>query len=94
MELAPELRQKLLTYQKVEITEHHIYQRLAQTTKSPENRRVLETISLDELRHCEDWKKHTGQDVSPDRFTVLVISSGSSWGSMCDELPALRGMIG
>jgi len=51
MELAPTLRQKLLTYQKVEITEHHIYQRLAQTTRSPENRHVLETISRDELRH-------------------------------------------
>jgi len=70
MELTPELHQKLLTYQKVEITEHHIYQRLAQTTKSPENRHVLETISRDELRHYEDWKKYTAQDVSPDRFTV------------------------
>ena len=70
MELAPALHQKLLTYQKVEITEHHIYQRLAQTTKSPENRRVLETISGDELRHYQDWKQYTGQDVPPDRFTV------------------------
>jgi vacuolar iron transporter family protein len=70
MELAPALRQKLLTYQKVEITEHHIYQRLAQTTKSPENRRVLEAISRDELRHYQDWKQYTGRDVPPERFTV------------------------
>jgi VIT1/CCC1 family predicted Fe2+/Mn2+ transporter len=70
MELSPELRQKILAYQKGEITEHYIYQRLAQTTKSPENRRVLETISHDELRHYENWKKHTGQDVSPDRFII------------------------
>jgi VIT1/CCC1 family predicted Fe2+/Mn2+ transporter len=70
MELSPELRQKILAYQKDEITEHYIYQRLAQTTKSPENRRVLETISHDELRHYENWKKHTGQDVNPDRFII------------------------
>src|SRR3989304_621523 len=70
MELTPALRQKLLTYQKIEITEHLIYLRLAQTAKSPENRQVLEAIARDELRHYQDWKKHTGQDVPPDRFTV------------------------
>lgn len=70
MDLAPDVRQKLLTYQKVEITEHHIYRRLAQTTRSPENRRILETIASDELRHYEDWKKYTGQDVNPDGFTI------------------------
>lgn len=70
MELTPELRQKMLTYQKVEITEHHIYQRLAQTAKSAENRQVLETIAGDELRHYQDWKQVTGQDVRPDRFAV------------------------
>jgi len=70
MELAPALRHKLLTYQKIEITEHQIYLRLAQTAKSSENRQVLEAIARDELRHYQDWKKHTGRDVSPDRFTV------------------------
>jgi len=70
MALAPALRQKLLTYQKIEITEHQIYLRLAQATKSTENRQVLETIAGDELRHYQDWMKYTGQEVSPDRFTV------------------------
>jgi len=70
MELTPTLRQTLLTYQKVEITEHHIYLNLAKKTKSSENRQVLEAIARDELRHYQDWKKHTGQDVGPDRFTV------------------------
>jgi VIT1/CCC1 family predicted Fe2+/Mn2+ transporter len=70
MGLTPALRQKILTYQRVEITEHHIYQRLAQATKSPDNRGVLEAISRDELRHYQDWKKYTGQDVPPDRFAI------------------------
>jgi VIT1/CCC1 family predicted Fe2+/Mn2+ transporter len=70
MELTPTLRQKLLTYQKVEITEHLIYQSLAQSVKSPENRGVLEAISRDELRHYQDWKQYTGQEVSPNRFNV------------------------
>lgn len=70
MELTPELRKKILTYQRNEITEHLIYQGLAKTTKSPENRRVLEAISQDELRHYQGWRKYTGQDVSPDRFSI------------------------
>lgn len=70
MELTPALRQTLLKYQQVEITEHQIYLRLAQRTSSPENRKVLETIARDEQRHYQDWKKHTGQEIGPDRFTV------------------------
>jgi rubrerythrin len=70
MELTPALHQKLLTFQRQEITEHYIYQRLARTIRSPENRQVLEKISQDELRHYQDWKKYTGQDVNPDRFAI------------------------
>jgi VIT1/CCC1 family predicted Fe2+/Mn2+ transporter len=70
MELTPTLQKKLLTFQRVEITEHYVYQRLAQAAKSPKNRGVLEAIARDELRHYQDWKQYTGQDVSPDRLTI------------------------
>jgi hypothetical protein len=43
-----ELRQSLLTYQADEITEYHIYKRLANSVKSPENRAFLEKIAKDE----------------------------------------------
>jgi VIT1/CCC1 family predicted Fe2+/Mn2+ transporter len=72
MELEPDLRQQLITFQRLEITEHHIYQRLAQTVQSKENRQVLEKIAQDELRHYQDWKKYTGVDVKPDRVTIWV----------------------
>jgi macrodomain Ter protein organizer (MatP/YcbG family) len=42
MPISQELREQLLDYQRNEITEHHIYRRLAQTIRSPENRHVLE----------------------------------------------------
>jgi VIT1/CCC1 family predicted Fe2+/Mn2+ transporter len=70
MELTPAVRQQLLTFQQIEITEHHIYQYLARSVTSPENRRVFEKIAADELRHYQDWKKYTGQEVSPDRFAI------------------------
>ncbi|MFW6135498.1 MAG: VIT1/CCC1 transporter family protein [Chloroflexota bacterium] len=68
--LSPALREKLLTYQRNEITEHHIYERLAQAVDSPENRRVLEEIAEDELRHYHDWRAYTQEDVEPDRWKI------------------------
>ena len=70
MSISDEIRQRLLAYEKNEITEHHIYRRLAKTIKSPENRRVLESIAGDEQRHYEQWRAYTQQDVAPDRWQI------------------------
>jgi VIT1/CCC1 family predicted Fe2+/Mn2+ transporter len=70
MSISEEMRQQLLAYQKNEITEHHIYRRLARRVGSPENRRVLENIADDELRHYHTWRTHTQQDVTPDRLSI------------------------
>ena len=68
MDISKELREQLLVYQRNEITEHHIYERLAGTVKSPQNRRVLEKIAKDELRHYREWRTYTQQDVKPDKL--------------------------
>ena len=68
--LNTEIKEKLLVYQKNEITEHHIYVKLAETMGSSENRNVLEKIAADELRHYHDWKKYTQQDVKPDTVKI------------------------
>jgi VIT1/CCC1 family predicted Fe2+/Mn2+ transporter len=68
--LSPETRRKLLTYQLNEITEHHIYKRLAQTVDSPENSQVLREIAEDELSHYRDWRRYTQEDVEPDRWKI------------------------
>ncbi len=70
MSLSEEIRQKLLIFQRIEITENHIYSRLVGTVKSPENRRVLEKIAADEMRHYEQWRSYTGQSVAPDRWAI------------------------
>jgi hypothetical protein len=61
------LREELLVYQRNEITEYHIYQQLAKTIKSAENRKILEQIAVDEFNHYQKWKAYTGQEVKPDR---------------------------
>ena len=70
MEISEELRQRLLAAQKNEISEYHIYKRIAASLPQGENRRILEQIGADELRHYNEWKKFTGQDVSPKWLLV------------------------
>ena len=77
MNISEDTREKLRAYQKNEITEYHVYKRLASTAKSPENRRILEKIAADELRHYRDWRTHTQQEVKPDILKIwkyLLIS--------------------
>jgi len=64
------IRKKILLFQQTEITEHHIYKRLAKTIKSPENARIVEQIADDELRHYEGLKKYSEQEIAPKWFTM------------------------
>lgn len=70
MQITPQVRQQLLAFQRVELTEHHIYLRLARSIRSAENARVLERIAADELRHAQEWQKFTDQDVKPARLQI------------------------
>lgn len=66
--LDPKTTKKILEFQKSEITEHVIYERLSRSVKEPQNREVLKKISGEELGHYHFWKKLTGCEVAPDRF--------------------------
>ena len=56
MNITETMRKKLLGFQRNEITEHHIYGKLAEKVKSPENRKILKNIADDELRHYRKWR--------------------------------------
>jgi VIT1/CCC1 family predicted Fe2+/Mn2+ transporter len=70
MDITEELRKRLLVHQKNEINEHHIYGKLAGRVRLSENRRILETIAHDELRHYHSWRTYTRQDVLPNQWTI------------------------
>lgn len=70
MNISETVREKLLAFQKGEITEHHIYKKLAERIRAPENRHILERIAADELRHYRLWRTYTQQDVAPDRWAI------------------------
>jgi VIT1/CCC1 family predicted Fe2+/Mn2+ transporter len=70
MQLSESVRKQVLGFQQTEITEHHIYKRLAKKINSPDNAKIMEKIADDELRHYNSWKKYTNQDVEPRWFYV------------------------
>src|SRR5512141_2954144 len=65
MQLSEHVQRQVLKFQQTEITEHHIYKRLAKKVTPTENAQIIEQIAADELRHYNGWKKYTNQDVEP-----------------------------
>jgi VIT1/CCC1 family predicted Fe2+/Mn2+ transporter len=57
-------------FQRIEITEHYIYKRLARSIKDSENSRILDQIADDELRHYDDWKTYTQREIRPNMWEV------------------------
>ena len=85
MELSESVREKVLDFQRTEITEYHIYKRLAKKINSPQNAQIIEQIAEDELRHYNGWKKYTNQDIQPRWFYVwfyyiISIAFGFTFG--------------
>jgi VIT1/CCC1 family predicted Fe2+/Mn2+ transporter len=70
MQLSEDIRLKVILFQQTEITEYHIYKRLAKRIKSEENAKILDQIAEDELRHSKGWKEYTKEEVQPRWFFV------------------------
>ena len=68
--ISPEIRQQLIFAQREEITEYHIYTKLAEQTKDVENRKVLYQIAADELKHYKFWGAYTNKEVSPSYWEI------------------------
>jgi VIT1/CCC1 family predicted Fe2+/Mn2+ transporter len=65
-----ELLAQLRIAQRNEISEYHIYSRLAKAVPNKENAEVLQKIAEDERRHYEFWLKQTGTPVRPSRLKI------------------------
>jgi VIT1/CCC1 family predicted Fe2+/Mn2+ transporter len=65
-DLSSEMLKALIIFQRNEITEYHIYSRLAGKLKDKNNATILERIAKEEMAHYETWKNYTGIEVPPD----------------------------
>ncbi|WP_167605122.1 VIT1/CCC1 transporter family protein [Maribellus sediminis] len=68
--LTPLVRDQIIKAQRAEITEYHIYKRLAKRTKKAANKEVLERIAEDELRHYNIWKSYSQREVAPGSWNI------------------------
>lgn len=68
--LPENLRKQVIQSQRNEITEYHIYTKLAGRVKQPENSEILRTIAEDERNHAEFWSGYTGITVKPKGLKV------------------------
>jgi VIT1/CCC1 family predicted Fe2+/Mn2+ transporter len=74
MELTRELKDKIRIFQETEITEYHVYSKLARSVESDKNRKMLEKIADDERRHAIFWQDYSGEKIEPNHFKVFLYS--------------------
>ncbi len=82
MVLSPDLVLRIEKIQKSEIEEHLTYSALAKITKDPKNRKILEQIAADELRHYGILKEITQKEFAPSRLRI-------TWYSMLGQVLGL-----
>lgn len=57
--------------QQNEITEYHIYSRLANVVPNKQNSEILQRIAEDERRHHDFWMKYTHRPAAPKRWIIF-----------------------
>lgn len=62
----------ILTAQRNEITEHHVYSNIARRIKDKKNRKIIERIAADEKKHHDFWEKLSKREVKPNRFMIFI----------------------
>jgi VIT1/CCC1 family predicted Fe2+/Mn2+ transporter len=67
----PSLIEQLYTAQQNEITEYHIYSKLARVISDKKNAAVLQGIAEDERRHHDFWKEYTRREVSAKKWKIF-----------------------
>ncbi|WP_340111197.1 VIT1/CCC1 transporter family protein [Maribellus mangrovi] len=68
--LTPLVRDQIIKAQRAEITEYHIYKRLAKRTKKETNKIILDKIADDELWHYNIWKDYSKREVAPSKWDI------------------------
>lgn len=63
--------QQIIDFQRNEITEFHLYKRLASITRNENNKQTLLKIAEDEYRHYDFWKSLTKTDVRPNVWMLF-----------------------
>ncbi len=63
----------IVVFQKRELTEHYLYKKLSKFANE-ENKKILERIADDELKHYQKWKEYSNKDLKPNNFLIFLYS--------------------
>jgi len=63
-----------LRFQRNEITEHYVYSNISKRIKDEKNKKIVEHISKDELKHYHLWRDVTKRDVKPNMIKIYLYS--------------------
>ncbi|MBD3271101.1 MAG: rubrerythrin family protein, partial [Elusimicrobia bacterium] len=72
------LKKTIENFQKNELTEHLSYEMLARHSKIESNRKVLQDIAAEELKHYNFWKHYSGIETKPytiKRWIYYIIAT-------------------
>lgn len=72
--MTDETLKRMLADQQDEITAYHLYTKLAGIIKDEGNRKIVERVAADEIKHYNRLKAVTGKDFKPQRFKIFVLS--------------------
>lgn len=61
---------ELKHFQRSELTDYHLYLKLAKREKNEHNKKVLVALAKDEYGHYHFWKKVTGKELKPYKFQL------------------------
>ncbi|MBN1624524.1 MAG: VIT1/CCC1 transporter family protein, partial [Clostridia bacterium] len=67
-----EIMKRLLIDQQDEITAHHLYRKIAGIVKDEHNRKVVEMVAADEIKHYNRLKTVTGKDFKPQKLKIFI----------------------
>jgi vacuolar iron transporter family protein len=71
--ITEEQRQKILLFQKDEMTSHLLYKQLARLIKNKHNADVIREMSDTEMRHYQFWKKVSGTEIAADKVKIFFL---------------------
>lgn len=71
-QLSSEMYDNLLKDQQDEITAHCLYKKIAAFLKDEENRKIVEAVAEDELKHYNTLKEITGRELKPQKFKMFI----------------------
>ena len=71
MNFSPSVMRKLLQEQQDEINAHHLYSKVAAFVTDRDNKKTIELIAKDEMKHYKRLKELTGKEIQPQRVKIF-----------------------